>query len=202
MTSPSCDWAYSLIPTVAVSPSFLTHSWVSANRIPLRSAIPTPFPSFRMRPLVEGQRDDLGRGRRTTNVHAQTGPRLGQRRWHVGHPNVVAKGEGDVSRRYRADRLAIADDAVAVTGDAAVQHLETHQQPRESLLAGPQDRATADEVLVEVEGPIQPGLERIRVGIHVIAVEAHPRFQPQGVARAQAGRPDAVGLALVEERAP
>src|ERR1700730_3262715 len=202
MTSPSCDWAYSLIPTVAASPSFLTHSWVSANRIPLRSALPIPFPSFRMRPLVEGQRDDLGRGGRTTNVHAKTGPRLGQRRWHVFHPKVVAQGEGDVSRRYCADRLAIVDDAVAVAGDATVQHLETNQPPRKSLLAGPQDGVTADEVLVEVQGPIQPCLERIRVSIHVIAVEAHPRFQSQGVARAQAGRPDTVGLAIIEERAP
>src|SRR4030081_2149432 len=191
MTSPSCDWAYSLIPTVAVSPSFLTHSCVSANRIPLRSAIPTPFPSFRMRPLVEGQRDNLGRGGRATNVHAKTGARLRQRRWHVGHPDVVAKREGDVSRGHDAGLPAIADDAIAVTGDAAVQHLEAHQHPRESPLARTDDGVTADEVLVEVEGPIQPCLERIGVRIDIVAVEAHPGFQSQGVASAQAGRPDA-----------
>src|ERR1700732_2608205 len=202
MTSPSCDCAYSLIPTVAVSPAFLTHSWVSANRVPLRSAIPTPFPSFRMRPLVEGQRNNFGRGSRATNLHAKACPRLGQRRWHVGHPDVVAKGEGDVSRSHRADLLAIADHVVAVTGDAAVEHLEAHEPPRESLLLGPHDGVTADEVLVEVEGPIQSCLERIGVGIHVVAVEAHSRFQSQRVASAQARGPDAVGLALIEQRTP
>src|ERR1700694_2328676 len=202
MTSPSCDCAYSLIPTVAVSPSFLTHSWVSANRIPLRSAIPTPFPSFRMRPLVEGQRDNLGRGSHATHLHAKAGPRFGQRRWHVGHPDVVAKGEGDVSRGHRADLLAIADHVVAVTGDAAVEHLEAHEPPSDSLLAGPHDGITADEVLVEVEGPIQPCLERIGIGIHVVAVEAHSRFQSARVSSAQARWPYAIGLALVEQRTP
>src|ERR1700680_1745955 len=103
MTSPSCDWAYSLIPTVAVSPSFCTHSWVSANRIPLRSAIPPPFPSFRMRPLVERQWDNLGRGGHATHLHAKTGSRLGQRRWHVPHSAVVAKAEGEASRRDLSD---------------------------------------------------------------------------------------------------
>src|ERR1700674_1425752 len=202
MTSPSCDWAYSLIPTVAVSPTFLTHSWVSANRIPLRSAIPTPCPSFRMRPLVERHWDNLGRGGDATHLHAKTGSGLGQRRWHVRHPDVVTKGEGDVSRRHGPDLLAIADHAVAVTGDAAVQHLETHQPPRESLLAGLQDGVTPHEILVEVEGPIQPCLERIGVGIHVVAVEAHARLQSQRVASAQARRSDAIGLALLEQRAP
>src|ERR1700674_131081 len=202
MTSPSCDWAYSLIPTVAVSPSFLTHSWVSANCIPLRSAIPTPFPSFRMRPLIERQWDNLGRAGHATHLHANTGSRLGQRRWHVRHPDVVAEREGDVSRRHGADLLAIADHAVAVAGDAAVQHLETHQPPRESLLAGLQDGVTPHEILVEVEGPIQPCFERIGIGIHVVAVEAHARLQSQRVASAQARRSDAIGLALLEQRAP
>src|SRR6266852_4531737 len=182
MTSPSCDCAYSLIPTVAVSPSFLTHSWVSANRMLLRSAIPTPFPSFRMRPLVKRQLNDLGRGGRATNVHAKMRPRLGQGRWHVGHPDVVAKGEGDVSRGHGTDPLAVADEAVAVTRNAAVQHPEAHQYPGQPLLAGSNDGVATDKVLVEIERPIQPCFERIRVGVHIVAVEAHPRFQSQRVA--------------------
>src|SRR5690349_19779369 len=113
MTSPSCDWAYSVIPTVAVSPSFFAHSCVSANRIPLRSGIPTPFPSFRMRPLVKGQGDDLGRGGRAANVHTETSARLGQCQRHVGHPDVVAKGERNVSRTHGPHPLAIVDDGVA-----------------------------------------------------------------------------------------
>src|ERR1700694_4683279 len=107
MTSPSCDWAYSLIPTVAVSPSLRTHSWLSAKRIPLRSGIASPFSSFWVRPLIEGQRNHLRRGCRAANVDAQTGARLGQRRWQVRHPDVVAKGEGEVAPGAGADPLAL-----------------------------------------------------------------------------------------------
>src|SRR3989442_15216840 len=107
MTSPSCDWAYSLMPTVAVSPSFFTHSWVSANRIPLTSGIVPPFPSFRMRPLVEGQRNHLCRSGRAANIDTKTGRGLGKGRRHVGHPDVVAKRERDVSRGHGTDLLAV-----------------------------------------------------------------------------------------------
>src|SRR6267143_6269605 len=124
MPSPSCDWAYSLMPTVAVSPSFFTHSWDSANRSPLRSGIVTPFPSFRMRPLVEGQRNHLRRCGGATNIHAKTGARLRQRRRHVRHSDVVAKREGDVARCHGADPLTIVDDRVAMSWNTAVQHFE------------------------------------------------------------------------------
>src|SRR2546429_904501 len=157
--------------TVAVSPSVLTHSWVCAKRNPITSGIPTPFPSFRMRPLVKGQWDNLGRRGCAANVYTQAGPRLGHRRWHVGHPDVVAKGEGNVSRCHRPHLLAIADDAVAVAGNAAVQHLEAHQLPREGLLAGLNDGGAADEVLVEGEGPVQSGFEPGGVSGHVGGVE-------------------------------
>src|SRR2546421_10704926 len=182
--------------------SWLTYSWVSAKRMPLRSGIPTPFRSLRMRPLVKRQRDDLGRRGRATNVHAETGPRLGHGRWHVGHPDVVAKGEGDVSRRHRPDPPTIADDAVAVAWNAAVQHLEANQLPREAPLARRHDGVAADEILLEIERPIEPCLKRIRLRVHVITVEAHPRFEAKGVAGAQAGRPDAIGPPLLQQRAP
>src|ERR1700675_1780831 len=202
MTSPSCDCAYWLMPTVALSPSFFTHSWVSANRVPLRSAIVTPFPSFRMRPLVEGQRHHLGRGGGATNVHAKTGPGRGQRRWDIRHPDVVAEGEGDVARRYRADPLAVVDHHVAMPGNTAIERLEPDQDPVEPAVPGLHDGVAADEVLVEVEGPIEAGLERIRAGVDVVAVEAHSGFQPQRVPGAEAGRPDPVRLTFLEQRAP
>src|ERR1700693_3733320 len=202
MTSPSCDWAYSLMPTVAVSPSFFTHSWVSANRIPLRSAIVTPFPSFRMRPLVEGQRHHLGRGDGATNVHAKTGPGRGQRRRDVRHPDVVAKGKRDVARRYRADPLAIVDHDVAMTGNTTIEHLETDQDPAEPTISGLHDGVAADEVLVKAEGPIEACLERIRAGGDGVAVQGHPRLQPQRVPGPEAGRPDPIRLPFLEQRPP
>src|SRR5256886_14137547 len=119
MTSPNCDWAYSVIPTVAVSPSVLTHSWVCAKRNPISSAIPTPFPSFRMRPLVKGQWDNLGRRGCAANVYTEAGPPPGHRGGHGSHPGVVAKGEGKVFRRDRPPLLAPADGPAAVAGDTS-----------------------------------------------------------------------------------
>src|SRR5437870_10516467 len=98
MTSPNCDCAYSLMPTVALSPSVLTHSWLWLNRIPLRSGMASPFVSFRMGPLVERERDHLGRHRRPTDIHANPCARISQGRRHVGHRDVVAEREGDVTR--------------------------------------------------------------------------------------------------------
>src|SRR4029077_1454333 len=170
MTSPSCDCAYSLMPTVAVSPSFFTHSWDSANRSPLRSGIVTPFPSFRMRPLVEGQRNHLRRCRGAANVHAKTGAGLGERRRHVGQSDVVAKRERDVARGHGADPLTIVDDRVAVARNTAIQHFETNEGAAEPPVAGLHDGVAADEVLVEAEGPIQSRLQRLRGGVDVVAM--------------------------------
>src|SRR6202030_550946 len=123
---------------------------------------------------------------------AKTGPGRGQRRRHVSHPDVVPKGEGDVARRYRADRLLIIDHDVAMTGNTAIEHLETDQDPVAPAFPGLHDGVAADEVLVEAEGPIEAGLQRIRAGVDVVAMQSHPRFQPQRVTGAEAGRPDAI----------
>src|SRR4029077_822681 len=158
------------MPTVAVSPSLRTHSWVSANRIPLRSAIVSPFPSFRMRPLVEGQRNHLRRSGGAANVDAETGPGLGEVRRHVGHPDVVAEREGDVARGHGADPLVVVDDRVAMARNAAIVHLEADEDPAEPTLPGLHDGVATDEVLVEAEGPIQSGFKRIGAGVDVVAV--------------------------------
>src|ERR1700682_3444048 len=202
MTSPSCDCAYSEMPTVAVSPSLRTHSWDSANRIPPRSGIVTPFPSFRMRPLVKGQRNHFRRSGCATYLHAKTGPGLGQNRRHVGHPDVVAKRKGDVARGDGAHPLAVFNDRVAVTRDASIQHFEAHQDAAQPPLASLHDSVAADEAFAQTERPAQTRLERIRRGVDVVAVETHPRFQTQGVARPQTGWADAIGLARIEECPP
>src|SRR5437868_12479521 len=202
MTSPSCDCAYSLIPTVAISPSFFTHSWVSANRIALTSGIVTPFPSFRMRPLVEGQCNHLSRCGRAAHLDAKTGPGRRQGRRHVGHPDVVAKRKGDVSRGHRTDLLAVFDNRVAVTGNAPIEHFEAHQDTAEPPLARLHDGVAADEVLIEAECPLETSLERVRAGVDVVAMKTHACLKAQGVPCPKARRSDAVGLARVEQGAP
>src|ERR1700686_3396706 len=164
MTSPSCDWAYWEMPTVAESPSLRTHSWVSANRMPLRSAIVSPFPSFRMRPLVERQRNHLRRSGGAANVDAETGPGLREAGRHVGHANVVAKREGNVARGHGADPLVAVDDRVAMTRNAAIEHLEADENAAEPPFAGLHDGVAPNEVLVQAERPIQSRLERIGAG--------------------------------------
>src|ERR1700737_1756525 len=190
------------MPPVAESPSFFTPSWLSENRIPLMSAMATPFPSFRMRPLVEGQRNHLRRSGCATNVNAKPRPRLGQGRRHIGHPDVVAKREGDVARGYGANPLAILDDRVAVTRNTAIEHFEPRKDPADAPLASLHDGVAADEVFVEAECPLQARLERIRAGVDVAAMEAHSCFQPQRVPCPEAGRSDAIRLALIEQRPP
>src|SRR5207244_9432677 len=137
MTSPSWDWAYSVIPTVAVSPSCLTHSWLSLNRIPLRSGITSPLLSLGMRALVEREENHFRRRGAPADVDAQPRLWLGQRGGHVGHRDVVAEGEGHVSRAHDPDRLALLQHAIAVTRNIAIEHLQAHQYPAEAPLARP-----------------------------------------------------------------
>src|SRR2546426_1417387 len=202
MTSPSWDWAYSVIPMVAVSPACLTHSWLSLNRIPLTSGIASPFLSFGMRSLVKGERNHFRRRRAPADIDLE--PRLWfrQRRRHVGHRDVVAEREGDVSRADHPKGSPVAQHPIAMTRNASIEHLQTDQPPVETALARPHDGVPADEILVKAQRPLQTCFERIGLVIHVVPVEPHSRFQSECVTRPQACRTDAVGLALLEQRPP
>src|SRR3989441_7138299 len=202
MTSPSWDWAYSVIPTIAVSPSHLTHSWLSLNRIPLTSGIASPFLSFGMRSLVKGEGYHLRRRRASADVDFE--PRLWfrKRRRHIGHRDVVAEREGDVPRADHPKRSPIPQHTIAMTRNISIEHLQTRQPPVEPSLARPHDGVPADEILVKAQRPLQACFERIGLVIHVVPVEPHARFQAECVAGPQAGRTDTVGLALREQRPP
>src|SRR6266550_6959348 len=170
MTSPSWDWAYSVIPTVAVSPSCLTHSWLSLNRIPLTSGMASPCLSFRMRPFVKGEGNYFRRRRAPANVDVE--PRLWfiQGRRDIGHGDVVAEREGDVSGADHAHRSPIPRHTVAMTRNISIEHLQRHQFPVETTLARPHDGVPADEVLVKAQRPVQACFERIGLVIHVVPV--------------------------------
>src|SRR5438132_7174291 len=202
MTSPNCDCAYSLMPTVAASPSRLTHSWLWLNRIALRSGMASPFVSLRTRPLVKRQRDDLGGRHRPTDVDTEPRSDGCESRRQVGHRDVVAEGEGDVARGHHPHPLRAVHDRVAVAGNTPVEHAKAGQDPGETLLAGAENRVPADEVIVQAECPIESRLERIGVGIHVIAIEPESRFEAQGVASAQPGRSNPVAAAFLEQGPP
>src|SRR2546425_2803700 len=202
MTSPSWDWAYSVIPTIAVSPSPLTHSWLSLNRIPLRSGIASPLLSFGMRALVKGEGNHFRR--RSPPADADVEPRLWFRKRgrHIGHRDVVAEREGDVSRADHPNRLPVLQHRIAMPRNISIEHLQTHQPPVETMLARPHDGVPTDKVLVKAQRPLQTGFERIGPVVHVVPVKPHSRFQAERVAGPQACRTDAVGLAFVEQRPP
>src|ERR1035437_9595261 len=94
MTSPSSDWAWSLMPTVATPPSTCTHSWLSVNRYSLRSGIP-----FSLGPPVKRQAHHPGPGRGATNV-----------RGHRAVPVEVGGGRGGGHGRPHREPEAAAGD--------------------------------------------------------------------------------------------
>src|SRR5919204_1249060 len=89
-----------------------------------------------------------------------------------------------------------------MTRNAAVEHLQTHQQPLRPLALDLQDGVATDEILAGAERPFKPGLNRVGGGVHVVAVEPHPSLQPKRIAGAQAGGPDPIGLALLQQSPP
>src|SRR5438552_1629379 len=159
MTSPSWDWAYSVIPTIAVSPSRLTHSWLSLNRIPLRSGMASPLVSFGMSAFVKGEGNHFRRRSPPADVDVEPRLWLRQRRKHIGHRDVVAEREGDVSRADHPNRLPIPQHPIAMPRNISIEHLQTHQPPVETPLARLYDGVPTDEVLVEAQRPLQPDVE-------------------------------------------
>ena len=92
---------------------------------------------------------------------------------------------------------------VAVAADAALQHLETdNPAPRAARLLLAQGGRTDEVVLLPADDPVQVRFDRGRGLVDVVAVEAHARFEAEGVARAEAARDDVDGLARLEQREP
>src|SRR5829696_5301886 len=81
-------------------------------------------------------------------------------------------------------------DRMVVARDAPPLHLEADELLSQPLLLLLFQSVLADELLllVQVDGEADAGLERRRLGVELVAVEAHPGLEPQGVARPQARR--------------
>ena len=78
-------------------------------------------------------------------------------------------------------------DRVAVARNAPLDHFQPHQFAPHALGLEPLHRGAVDEILAlgEFRDPPQPGFERRRSVVDVVAVEAEALFQTQGVARAE-----------------
>src|SRR5436305_1173091 len=86
-----------------------------------------------------------------------------------------------------ADFFLAVDDRVAVAADPAVDHLEADQLPPRPLrLLALQDVAAVEVALIQLDDPGQIRFQRRGGVVDVVAVERHPGFEAQRVARAEA----------------
>ena len=127
--------------------------------------------------------------------------RLGR---HVRHADRLLQ-----ERRLRAagdharPAAPVRHDRIAVAGDAAIDHLEADQLPRDApclLLAQP-SRPMKSSLFQPTIQPRPASSTRGRF-VDVVAVEAHRRLEPQRVAGAEAARNDVGGPSGLEQRLP
>ncbi len=86
--------------------------------------------------------------------------------------------------------------------DATTHHLESNELAARPLGLDSGDCLLAHEVLAELHDPAEPGLDRIRGLVDVVAVEREACLEAQRIARAEAHRQDAEPLARREQRRP
>src|SRR5215210_7827922 len=189
------------MPTRAVAPSTRTHSWSFVYFKPL-GYMWAPAPGS-LRSFVERHRHDLRLDAASANIDLEAGARRRVVRRQVSHPDRLLEEGRLRAARHHAGLLSVDVDIVTMAGDRAVEHFETHQSARRPLGLLPFQYIGADElVLLPADDPAKVRLEDCRRLVHVVAVEAHRRFEPKGVARAEAGRHHAGGLSGGEDRVP
>src|SRR5690606_4112838 len=116
----------------------------------------------------------------------------------VGQADGLLEGGAHGPRGDHAHFPSVVEDRIAAAGDATVLEGEAHELSVHALGALAKQRLLADEiVLVELDHPVEAGLEgRVFPG-ELVAVEAERRLQAKGIARAQAAGP---GSGLDERR--
>src|SRR6266851_3957140 len=90
---------------------------------------------------------------------------------------------------------------MAVSRDAAFDD-EPGDASRGALLLGLRDRLAPEELLVELAGPGETGLDGVRRLVDLVPVQRETRLEPERVAGPQADRLQALGLAGLEQRVP
>ncbi len=115
-----------------------------------------------------------------------------------------AEGRARGAARHHAGLALPGEDRVAVPGDPAAADDEADEATARPLGGDPLEGRPADEVagLVELDHPAETGVVRADGRIEVVAVERHPRLEPERVARAQPDRHQPVRSAGVEQGVP
>src|SRR5579875_2615191 len=152
---------------------------------PACRALPRSNPLARFAVAHERRLHRAQRQLAPANVHAQSGVRT---RGHAREADGLAqRGRKDPRQDFAV--APVADHALAVAQHALVVQHHANQFARHARGLLPLQRGAADEIaaFVQRHGPREPGLPGRHVLVHVLAVQVHPRFEPQGVARAQTG---------------
>src|SRR5579875_290897 len=152
---------------------------------PACRALPRSNPLARFAVAHERRLHRAQRQLAPANVHAQSGVRT---RGHAREADGLAqRGRKDPRQDFAV--APVADHALAVAQHALVVQHHANQFARHARGLLPLQRGAADEIaaFVQRHGPREPGLPGRHVLVHVLAVQVHPRFEPQCVARAQTG---------------
>src|SRR5204863_3133884 len=179
------------MPTLATPPSIFTHSWslVYFKSDGYMCAPGGPGGPALLLPLVKRHGDDHGLHPAAANLDLELGARgraVGRKIRHADRllQERCLRPAGDDARF-----LAVDENVVAVAPDRAVEHLEARQLARRPLGLLPLQDVGADErLLLPADDPVEVGLDDRGRLVHVVAVEAHRRLEPQRIPRAEACR--------------
>src|SRR5476651_375628 len=174
-----------------------------ASRIRHRWSPPGPKGPGLLLSLVKRHRYDARAGAAAADVDVELGVWRGVLDRQIRHADGLLQ-----VRRLRAagddPGFRVADvGVVAVTADAALEHLEADDLARRAARLLLAQRAGADEVVfLPADDPVEVRFDRGRRLVDVVAVEAHAGFEAQRVARAEAAGNDVGGFAGLEQRQP
>src|SRR5262249_10101280 len=188
------------MPTLPLSPLSSIHSWSfvyfrfagyeaisCSRRVQTAPLLPGSKGPGLLRSLIERQRHDARARAAAADVDVELGAGRRVLDRQVCHADRFLQ-----VRRLRAAGddagLLVADEGVvAMARDAAVDHLEADDLALRTFGFLCPQRGSADEVvLLPADDPAQIRFHRSRRLVDVVAVEAHARFEPQRVARAEA----------------
>src|SRR5262249_36355394 len=191
--SPSCSCAWSVIPTVAISPSTRSHSWSSVN---FNIAIDSRGSVALVAMWDEGQITDLQRNalaayfgenpfirRRKIFVDVTHRDRRLHRRPEAARRNSADRGCRDLVR-VELGAAAHRHALLAFQSDAAARRA-VYQLAQNDLGAGKSAGARSAGATDLRNCPFERGHHRCRCRIEIGTVETKPGFEPQAVARAE-----------------
>ena len=117
-----------------------------------------------------------------------TSPSFLKSGWTDAVATAVPTVNPNATAGHRAHLAAVLQDRLAVAGDGARAEAQAHEAVRRRFLQRRQRVAPDEVALVELHRPAEATAVRVGVVVHVLAVQAQARLQPQAC-RARRARP-------------